>query len=165
MPSTHGGLPPTSFADSISTGSPGAHGVPGDDVNALLPAIGDEALRAYRLVTNSGDVITGLSRPASLSFTGTGHDLQPDCASEDILHTVGEDAGNPDHGMWKTRLVHDNVTGAWSFASPTRPHDRYFTESSSRLPDPVRTGAKFYAARFWSHVLTRPHGTGAHRHR
>ncbi|MER5994358.1 hypothetical protein [Streptomyces viridosporus] len=127
--------------------------MPGDDVNALLPAIGDEALRAYRLVTNSGGVITGLSRPVTLSFAGTGHDLQPDCASEEILHTVGEDAGNPDHGMWKTRLVHDNVTGAWSFASPTRPHDRYFTESSSRLPDPVRTGAKFYAARFWSHVL------------
>nr|WP_081236447.1 hypothetical protein [Streptomyces viridosporus] len=29
----------------------------------------------------------------------------------------------------------------------------------------VRTGAKFHRARFWSHVLTRPHGTGAHRHR
>ncbi|MFC8421410.1 DUF6528 family protein [Streptomyces sp. NPDC057236] len=180
VPSTHGGVPPTSFADSISTGFPGAHGVMWDDVNELLLAIGYHELRAYRLVTNGDDIITGLSRVATLTFEGTGHDLQPDYASSDILYTVGGDAGNPDHGIWKTRLVYEGSSGGWSFATPTRLHDWYFTKSFSRLPDgtefwvdaptastwwsnmvgfsgradSVRTGARFYKARFWSHALT-----------
>ncbi|MFF9619917.1 DUF6528 family protein [Streptomyces griseosporeus] len=180
VPSTHGGLPPTSFADSISVGFSGAHGVLWDDVNELLLAIGDKELRAYRLVTDAGDIITGLTLVATLPFTGTGHDLQPDYASEDIFYTVGGDATNPDHGVWKTRPLYDAATGTWSFAAPTRLHDWYYTKSFSRLPDgtefwvdapsaatwwndtvgfsgrsdSVRTGAKFYKARFWSHVLT-----------
>ncbi|MCM2389728.1 hypothetical protein NBG84_15770, partial [Streptomyces sp. CWNU-1] len=89
VPGTHGGLPPTSFADSISTGFPGAHGVLWDHKLQLLLAIGHEELRAYSLVTNTSGIITGLSRVATLTFTGTGHDLQPDYASTDILYTVG----------------------------------------------------------------------------
>ncbi|MEU5400808.1 hypothetical protein ABZ348_16130 [Streptomyces sp. NPDC005963] len=46
VPATPGGLPPTSFADGISTGFPSAHGVLRDDIDALLPAIGDSDLRA-----------------------------------------------------------------------------------------------------------------------
>lgn len=180
VPSTHGGRPHNSFADSISTGFPGAHGVMWDDVNELLLAIGDKELRAYRLVTNSSDIITGLSQVATLSFSGTGHDLQPDYASADIFYTVGGDASNPDHGIWKTHLVYNSFAGTWSFATPTRLYDWYFTKSFSRLPDgtefwvdapsaatwwsdtvgfsgrgeSVRTGARFYKARFWSHALT-----------
>ncbi|MGW6480914.1 DUF6528 family protein [Streptomyces sp. NPDC055059] len=180
VPSTHGGLPPTSFADSISTGFPSAHGVLWDDSNECLLAIGDNELRAYRLVTNSSGIITGLSKVATLAFSGTGHDLQPDYASPDILYTVGGDAGNPDHGIWKTRLTFNSAAATWTFASPARLYDWYFTKSFSRLPDgtefwvdapsaatwwndtvgfsgrsdSVRTGAKFYKARFWSHVLS-----------
>ncbi|MEU0992264.1 hypothetical protein [Streptomyces sp. NPDC005953] len=180
VPATHGGLPPTSFADSISTGFPGAHGVLWDDEHQLLLAIGHEELRAYTLVTNAGGIITGLSRVATLTFTGTGHDLQPDYSSKDILYTVGGDASNPDHGIWKTRPVQNNITGTWSFTTPVRLYDWYFTKSFSKLPDgtefwvdapsaatwwndtvgfsgradSVRTGARFYKARFWSHALT-----------
>ncbi|MGV9316354.1 hypothetical protein ACWDR0_29830 [Streptomyces sp. NPDC003691] len=179
VPAAPGGLPPTSYADSIGTGFPGAHGVLWDDANELLLAIGRSELRAYRLVTDSGGVITGLVQVASLSFTGTGHDLQPDYASADIFYTVGGDAGNPDHGVWRTRPVYDAGTGGWSFAAPVRLYDWYFTKSFGRLPDgtefwvdapsaatwwsdtvgfsgradAVRGGARFYKARFWSHVL------------
>lgn len=180
VPSTHGDLPPTSFADSISIGFSGAHGVMWDDTNELLLAIGYRELRAYRLVTDAGGIITGLTLVTKLTFSGTGHDLQPDYASDDIFYTVGGDASNPDHGVWKTRLVYDAATGTWSFATPTRLHDWYFTKSFGRLPDgtefwvdapsadiwwndtvgfsgradSTREGARFYKARFWSHVLT-----------
>lgn len=129
IPAMHGGLPPASFADSISTGFPGAHGVLWDDGHQLLLAIGHEELRGYTLVTDTGGIVTGLSRAATLTYTGTGHDLQPDYSSKDILHTVGGDASNPDHGVWKTRPVQNSATGTWSFATPVRLYDWYFTKS------------------------------------
>ncbi|MGW6159821.1 DUF6528 family protein, partial [Streptomyces sp. NPDC055144] len=178
VPSTHGGIPPTSFANSISVGFAGAHGVFWDDVNRLLLAIGTNALRAYSLVTDADDIITGLKQETSLSFGGTGHDLQPDYSSDKLLYTVGGDSTNPDHGIWETSLIRNPVLGTWSFASPARLYDWYFTKSFSRLPDgtefwvdapnadewwndtvgfsgrgdSVRTGARFYKARFWSHA-------------
>lgn len=180
VPGTHGGLPPNSFANSISVGFAGAHGVMWDDANELLLAIGHNELRAYRLVTNSSDIITGLSQVAKTTFQGTGHDLQPDYASADIFYTVGGDDKNPDHGIWATRPVYNSTSATWSFASPRRIHDWWFTKSFSRLPDGTEfwvdapttaiwwsdtvgfsgrgdkriADARFYKARFWSHVLT-----------
>ncbi|MFE5207436.1 hypothetical protein [Streptomyces sp. NPDC056600] len=183
VPSSHGGLPPTSFADSVSTGFPGAHGVLWDNDNDLLLAIGKEELRAYSLVTNGSGIITGLTRRATLSFSGMGHDLQPDYSSGKILYTVGGDGGNPDAGVWETTLVWNSTDAEWNFVTPTRVHTWWFIKSFSRLPDgkefcvdapsaeewwsdrvgyyqdgaygySVRPGAKFYKARFWSHVLS-----------
>ncbi|MHC0433401.1 hypothetical protein ACX6XY_25005 [Streptomyces sp. O3] len=161
-------------------GFPGAHGVHWDDTHELLLAIGYHDLRAYSLVTNSSGVITGLSLEAKLSFQVTGHDIQPDYASADVFFTVGGDSRNPDHGIWKTHLRWDSSRREWYFAARTRVHDWYFTKSFSRLPDGTefwvdapnasewwndtvgfsgrgdssRNGARYYKARFWSHVLT-----------
>ncbi|MGW1278758.1 hypothetical protein ACWD4V_17625 [Streptomyces tsukubensis] len=180
VPAAPGGTPSTSFADSISVGFPGAHGVWWDDVNELLVATGKNELRAYRLVTNAGGVITGLSLETSLALIGVGHDVLPDYSSDKIFYTVGGDSSNPGRGIWETTLVRDASAGTWSFAAPTRIHDWLFTKSYSRLPDgtgfwqdapdanewwsdtigfsgradSVRTGARFYKARFWSHTLT-----------
>ncbi|MFI2209222.1 hypothetical protein [Streptomyces sp. NPDC020141] len=180
VPSVRGGVPPTSFADSVSVGFPGAHGVWWDDVHELLVAIGKDELRAYRLVLNSAGIITGLALAASLALTGVGHDVQPDYSSDKIFYTVGGDSGNPGRGIWETTLLRDAAAGTWSFAPPARVHDWLFTKSYSRLPDgtgfwqdapsanewwsdtigfsgradSVRSGARFYKARFWSHVLT-----------
>jgi hypothetical protein len=182
VPSSHGGMPPTSFANSISTGFPGAHGVVWDNDNNLLLAIGDEQLRAYSLVTNANGIITGLTKEAIVSFTGMGHDLQLSYVenSNKILYTVGGADENPDSGVWETTLVKSGST--WSFVPPTRIHTWWYIKSFGRLPDgkdfcvdapsaeewwsdrvgyhqngnisySVRPGARFYKARFWSHAL------------
>ncbi|WP_306323248.1 MULTISPECIES: DUF6528 family protein [unclassified Streptomyces] len=179
VPSTHGGTPPTAYGSSISVGFPDAHGVLWDKEHELLLATGLNELRAYRLVTNASDIITGLTKVASVTFGGTAHDIQPDYASANVFYTVGGSV-NPDHGIWQATPAYDAATGTWSLASPTKIYDWSFTKSFGRLPDgtyfwvdapsadvwwndtvgfsgradSVRTGARFYKARYWSHVFT-----------
>ncbi|MFE7129903.1 hypothetical protein ACFVIM_03510 [Streptomyces sp. NPDC057638] len=180
VPPTPGGLPSMSFADSFGVDFRGARGVWWDDANELLVATGEGELRAYRLVTDAAGSVTGLALETSLGLVGAGHDVQPDYSSDTIFYTVGGDATNPGRGIWETRLQRDTATGAWGFAPPVRIHDWLFTKSFGRLPDgtsfwqdaptanewwsdtigfsgradSVRTGARFYKARFWSHALT-----------
>jgi hypothetical protein len=173
VPSTHGDLPSSSYSGSIKIGFEGAHGVLWDTTHELLLAIGKDALRAYSLVTNSDNIITGLQYEASALFSGTGHDLQPDYSSGKLFYTVG--GTGDDHGVWETILSYDTTNGMWVFDS-TRIHTWYYTKSYSRLPDGTsfwvdapsadvwwndtvgftdgnngyRSGAHFYKARYWT---------------
>jgi hypothetical protein len=173
VPSSHGGKPSTDYDDAIKVGFEGAHGVVWDTTHEMLIAIGKNALRAYTLKTNSNDIITGLNLVTTKSFSGTGHDLQPDYSSGKLLYTVG--GTGDDHGVWETRLTFVDAGSTWTFNS-TRIRTWTYTKSYSRLPDGTdfwvdapssdvwwndtvgfepgangqRSGARFYKARYWT---------------
>jgi hypothetical protein len=132
VPSTHGGKPSTSYSSSISVGFEGAHGVLWDTTHDLLLAVGKNELRAYSLVTDGDDMITGLRYEAGLGFSGTGHDLQPDYSSGKLFFTVG--GTGDDHGVWEATLSYNTYIHTWQFAAD-KIHDWYHTKAYSRLPD------------------------------
>ena len=171
VPSSHGGKPSTSYSSSISVGFEGAHGALWDTTHGLLLAIGKGGLRAYQLVTDADDFITGLTLVGSKTFSGTGHDLQPDYSSGKLFYTVG--GTGADHGVWETTLSGSGTS--WTFTS-TRIETWTYTKAYSRLPDATsfwvdapsdtvwwndtvgfdpgvdstRSGAKFYKSRYWT---------------
>lgn len=173
VPSSHGDKPSTSYDSSIKVGFEGAHGVLWDTTHNLLLAIGKNELRAYSLELNSNDIITGLNRVATETFSGTGHDLQPDYSSGKLFYTVG--GTGADHGVWQTALTYYDPGSTYVFDS-ARIHTWTYTKSYSRLPDGTsfwvdapsaavwwndtvgfsggadgaRSGAKFYKARYWT---------------
>jgi hypothetical protein len=173
VPSTHGALPSSTYSSSISVGFEGAHGALWDTTHDLLLAIGKNGLRAYSLVVDSTNYITGLQLEASVVFSGTGHDLQPDYSSGKLFYTVG--GTGVDSGVWQTTLSYDTTTSTWVFDS-TKIHTWTYTKSYSRLPDGTsfwvdapssdvwwndtvgftdgnngyRSGAHFYKARYWT---------------
>lgn len=173
VPSSHGDRPGTSYTNAIKVGFEGAHGVVWDTTHNLLLAVGKSQLRAYSLELNGNDIITGLNRVATETFSGTGHDLQPDYDSGKLFYTVG--GTGADHGVWQTQLSYYDAGGTYSFTS-SRIHTWEYTKSYSRLPDGKsfwvdapsasvwwndtvgfadgadgkRSGAKFYKARYWT---------------
>jgi hypothetical protein len=173
VPSSHGGEPTQNYANSIKVGLEGAHGVLWSTTHELLLAIGKSELRAYALVVNGNNIITGLRRVATEKFSGTGHDLQPDYSSGKLFYTVG--GTGADHGVWETTLSNYAPSNTYSFTS-NRIATWTYTKSYSRLPDgtsfwvdapsssvwwndtvgfsgqanSVRSGAKFYKARYWT---------------
>jgi hypothetical protein len=173
VPSSPGGKPGTNYNNAIKVGFEGAHGVVWDTTHNLLLAVGKNELRAYSLKLNGNNIITGLHRVATETFSGTGHDLQPDYDSGKLFYTVG--GTGADAGVWQTTLSYYDPGNTYVFDS-SRIHTWEFVKSYSRLPDGKsfwvdapsssvwwsdtvkfssggngsRSGAKFYKARYWT---------------
>ncbi|NUR71880.1 MAG: hypothetical protein HOU81_13740 [Hamadaea sp.] len=172
IPSSNGGKPGTSYSGSVKYGFEGAHGVLYDTNSGLLLAVGKGELRAYHLVVNSSGHLTGLKLACKTTFSGTGHDLQPDYASGKFFYTVGGTGTN--HGVWEVSLLYAGAS--WVFSGKRRISTATYVKAYGSLPNGVRfyvdapsesqywtssvgfssggsgsrSGAKFYKARYWT---------------
>lgn len=161
IPSSNGGKPGTSYSGSVKYGFEGAHGVVYDTSTGLLLAVGKSELRAYHIVTNSSGHMTGLKPAARTTFSGTGHDLQPDYASNKFFYTVG--GTGADAGVWEVSLVYAGAS--WAFTGKRKISTRTFVKAYGSLPN----GTRFYvdapsASTYWTDTVGFSSGGNGYRY-